>query len=487
MADFIASSSSLSELDVEILLLPLLTANEGDAPQVPGHDDLSAVASSLGATTKAESLTRIPSGSTTSAGSIGLVGLGKSSLDEVDEEHLRRAFGAAARTLHGTSRVAVALPGASRDKLIAAAQGVGLGAYEYTQYKTTKDATAKTPIAEVVVVADEQQQGDDADLRRIGVEVDAVNIARDLVNTPPNLLFPQSFAERVQEIVKGLPLEVTVVDEEQLRAGGYGGIIGVGQGSVRPPRLVKVAYSPADAQQHVAMVGKGITFDTGGISLKPPADMDEMTSDMGGAATVFAAAVAAARLELPVRVTAFLALAENMPGGGAQRPGDVVTMRNGKTVEVLNTDAEGRMVMADALVDGAAENPDLLIDIATLTGAAVVALGDRTSGVLGHDAPREEVVAAAQASGEPFWPMPMPEELRAKLTGRVADLRNIGARPGGMLSAGVFLSEFVGEVPWAHIDIAGPAYTTSPYGYLGKGGTGVSVRTVIELLRGRAS
>ncbi|MGO1227612.1 MAG: leucyl aminopeptidase family protein, partial [Brachybacterium sp.] len=237
----------------------------------------------------------------------------------------------------------------------------------------------------------------------------------------------------------------------------------------------------------VALVGKGITFDTGGISLKPAAGMDDMTSDMTGAATVLAAAVGAARLGLEVKVTTYLALAENMPGGGAQRPGDVVTMRNGRTVEVLNTDAEGRMVMADALVDAVAENPDLVVDVATLTGAAVVALGKRTAGVMGTSEGRDLVMAASETTGEPFWPLPFPSELRADLTGRVADLRNIGDRPGGALSAGIFLAEFVGDTQWAHLDIAGPGYASSPLGYMGKGATGMSTRTVLQILADVAS
>ena len=211
-----------------------------------------------------------------------------------------------------------------------------------------------------------------------------------------------------------------------------------------------------------------------------------MTSDMTGAATVLAATVGAARLGLGVKITTFLALAENMPGGGAQRPGDVVTMRNGMTVEVLNTDAEGRMVMADALVDAVATEPDLVMDVATLTGAAMVALGKRTAAVMGTEAAREAVMEASAQAGEPFWPLPFPAELRADLTGRVADLRNIGERWGGALSAGVFLKEFVGEAEWAHLDIAGPAFSTAPLGYMGKGATGMSVRTVLQVIEDRA-
>ncbi|MDU5169253.1 MAG: leucyl aminopeptidase, partial [Haemophilus parainfluenzae] len=290
-----------------------------------------------------------------------------------------------------------------------------------------------------------------------------------------------------KELTKKLPVTIEVLDEKALADGGYGGIVGVGQGSTRPPRLVKLSYAPKRAKRHVAFVGKGITFDSGGISLKPGAGMDEMTMDMGGAATVLAATVTAAALELNVNVTTFLALAENLPGGGAQRPGDVVTMRNGKTVEVLNTDAEGRMVMADALVDAAALEPDLLIDVATLTGAAIVALGNRTAGVMGTDDARDEVWEASKAVGEPMWPLPFPEELREGLNGRVADLSNIGERPGGALSAGIFLKEFVGETKWAHVDIAGPAFTQKAFGYSNVGGTGMSMRTLVEVIEREAA
>ncbi|MGQ4496339.1 leucyl aminopeptidase, partial [Dermabacteraceae bacterium P13101] len=359
----------------------------------------------------------------------------------------------------------------------ALAEGALLGAYDYTAVRG-KEADLTAPVAEVVL-----QGVSEAVARQAEVVAEAVAFARDLVNTPPNLLFPASFAERAREAAKGLPIEVTVLDEKQLVEGGYGGIVGVGQGSSRPPRLVKLSYNPAGAEKHVSIVGKGITFDTGGISLKPGAKMDEMTMDMAGAGSTLATVVAAAKLGLPVRVTGFLALAENMPGGKAQRPGDVVTMRNGKTVEVLNTDAEGRMVMADALVDAAAEKPDFLMDVATLTGAAVLALGNRYAAVMGDESARERVMSAAHESGEYFWPLPFPKELRASINGRVADLSNIGQREGGAMVAGVFLQEFVDGCEWAHLDIAGPAFTGSAHGYMAKGGTGFSVRTMLEVVR----
>jgi leucyl aminopeptidase len=269
----------------------------------------------------------------------------------------------------------------------------------------------------------------------------------------------------------------------------------VGKGSARPPRLVRLDYAPDGARGHVALVGKGITFDSGGLSIKPAAAMEEMKSDMAGAAAVLATVVAAARLGVPVRVSGWLALAENMPSGTAQRPSDVLTIRGGRTVEVLNTDAEGRLVMADAIVAACETGPDLVVDVATLTGAQVVALGRRVSAVMANDdALRERLVRLAGEAGELLWPMPLPPELRASLDSPVADIANIGERFGGMLVAGIFLSEFVGTrpgtgagdektIPWAHLDIAGPAFNgKDAHGYTPKGGTGVMVRTLVRLL-----
>jgi leucyl aminopeptidase len=492
MVSITTSPSTVRSVTADVLILPVLKGEEGAGPVVVGLPDLSPVLAAVGGSGAQDELTRLPAPEGVAASTVLLAGLGTTALEQADAVVLRRAFGGATRSLSGTGSAAVAVPGGTDAQLAAAAEGAALGAYSFTAHKS--DATAASaPLQELVLVADGTAAASTgahssaAAAERAGILADVVNVTRDLVNTPPNLLYPESFAQRVGEIVEGLPLEVTVLDEEQLAAGGYGGIVGVGQGSARPPRLVRVRYAPQGATEHVALVGKGITFDTGGISLKPGPGMDDMTSDMTGAATVLAAAVGAARLELPVQVTAFLAIAENMPGGGAQRPGDVVTMRNGRTVEVLNTDAEGRMVMADALVDAVAEEPDLVMDVATLTGAAVVALGDRTAAVMGTDDAREEVLAAAGAAGEPFWPLPFPEELRAGIDGRVADLRNIGAgRSGGALTAGIFLREFVGDTPWAHLDIAGPGFADSPQGYMGKGATGMSVRTVLAVLEARA-
>ena len=481
------SDTTVSSVGVDVLVLPLLRGATDAPPVVPGEDPLStaltAAVSAWSPSASRGDVHRLPSPEGTAAGSVLLVGLGVEDLADAAEQDLRLAFGAAARTLAGTATAAIAVPGGTAEQLAAALEGAALGAYAFVAHKSAA-AGAKGALEAVTVIGDLSP----AAVERAEILAESVGAVRDLVNTPPNLLFPAAFADRVHELAADLPLTVTVLDEQELAAGGYGGIVGVGQGSARPPRLVRVEYAPAGASGSVALVGKGLTLDTGGISLKPPAGMEETTSDMAGPPTVRGATLAAARLGLPLKVTTLLAIAENMPGGGAQRPGDVVTMRNGRTVEVLNTDAEGRMVMADALVDAAADGPDLVMDVATLTGAAVVALGQRTAAVMGTESARDEVMAAATAAGEPFWPLPFPEELRAALDGQVADLRNMGAgRWGGALTAGVFLQEFVGETPWAHLDIAGPAFADAPLGYMGKGATGMSVRTVLQVLEQRAA
>jgi leucyl aminopeptidase len=490
MPELIASRVSEASAPADVLLLPVLSGHDDSPARVLAPDELTGIADALGPIGGKDAVTRIPSPAGVAASSVVLVGLGTDDLARADGACLRRAFGNGVRSLTGTGvgHVAIAVPEGTRTQLAAAAEGAALAAYAFTGYKTGPSADEGAPVARITVLAGEIQESElAADLERAGVLSDVVDLARDLVNTPPNVLCPAEFARRAEQAVQDLPVEITVLDEEQLADGGYGGIVGVGQGSARPPRLVHLHYAPEHSSSHVGLVGKGITFDTGGISLKPPAGMDEMTSDMTGAATVLAATVGAARLGLPVTVDCFLAIAENMPGGGAQRPGDVVVMRDGRTVEVLNTDAEGRMVMADALVDAAATGAELVLDVATLTGAAVVALGTRTAAVIGTEQARSEVLAAADVAGEPFWPLPMPEELRAQLDGRVADLRNIGDREGGALIAGVFLSEFVGTTPWAHLDIAGPAFASKPQGYMGVGATGMSVRTVLAVLEARAS
>jgi leucyl aminopeptidase len=320
---------------------------------------------------------------------------------------------------------------------------------------------------------------------RADVLAAAMSLTRDLVNTSPSHLYPETFADQAEQVAQAAGLEFEVLDEQALASGGYGGITGVGQGSSRPPRLVRLAYRHPDATKTVVYVGKGITFDSGGLSLKPSAAMEAMKSDMSGAAAVLAALQAVAALRPAVNVVGYLPLAENMPGGNAQRPSDVITIFGGKTVEVLNTDAEGRLVMADAIARSEQDSPHLVIDVATLTGAQLVALGTRIAGVMANDdAARDGVVDAARRAGERVWPMPLPEELRKGLDSSVADIANVsGDRFGGMLVAGLFLKEFVPDgVRWAHVDIAGPAFHEGePYGYTPKGGTGAAVRMLVQV------
>jgi leucyl aminopeptidase len=430
------------------------------------------------------------------------VGLGEApgKNESYDAETLRRAAGSAARALTGTEKAAFALPVAGAAAVAAVSEGALLGAYAFTEYQGSdggrkakknkggndgdKDA-ATQPLAEIAVLgADPKDKAHKAAADRAEVVAAEVARARDLINTPSNDLTPAAFADRAREAAKEYDLDIEVLDEGVLAKGGYGGILGVGKGSDNPPRLVRIGHTHPKAKKSVALVGKGITYDSGGLSLKPVGANETMKCDMSGAAAVLAAVVAAARLGLRVNVTGWLALAENMPSGTATRPGDVLTMYSGKTVEVLNTDAEGRLVLADALTRACEESPDAVVDVATLTGAMMVALGKRTFGILGNDEGfRTTLHELAEEAGEASWPMPMPAHLRKSFDSPTADIANIGDRLGGGLLAGLFLKEFVDEdVLWAHLDIAGPAFNDSgAYGYTPKGGTGSAVRTLVRL------
>lgn len=474
--------------------LVLAAVPDGDGARLLGADALPGAArqalvralASLRATGAPEEVLRVPAPDGVAADVVLVTGAGdkaQADSDAVRGEALRRAAGAATRALSGTASAAIALPAGSAADAGAVAEGALLGAYAFTRHHGS-GGNAEAPVATLKLVSSAAKDKTVREaVTRAQVVATAVLGTRDLVNTAPNALFPASFADRARELARGTKVKVTVLDEDALRAGGYGGLVGVGQGSVRGPRLVKVEYKPSRPSAHYALVGKGITFDSGGLSIKPAKSMETMKCDMAGAAAVLHAVLAAAELGLGVRVTGWLALAENMPSGTAQRPSDVITIRGGTTVEVLNTDAEGRLVLADGLVAAGEESPDALVDVATLTGAQMVALGNAVSAVMGTDELRGAVVAAADAAGEQFWPMPLPEELRPSLKSAVADLANIGDRFGGMLVAGLFLREFTDGLPWAHLDIAGPAFReAAPAHYLSKGGTGVAVRTLVRML-----
>ncbi|MFC9788691.1 leucyl aminopeptidase [Rhodococcus sp. NPDC127528] len=474
---------------VDVLVIGLTTGPDGPEASVGEVlDDATAEAVlaglvAVGATGKAEEITRIPAPAGMTVSSVLAVGLGAP--DAVDAEQVRASAGAAARALAGTAVAATTL---STLDLGAAAEGFYLGAYTFTEFKAkSAPGAAGRPLGRVeLLVAAPRTAAAKNELARSAAIAEAVAVAREFVNTPPSHLYPEEFAARAKALGVAAGLKVQVLDEKALDKGGYGGILGVGKGSSRQPRLVRMTYAGAGrSATKVALVGKGITFDTGGISIKPAAGMENMTSDMGGAAAVIATVVLAAKLGLKVAVDAYAPMAENMPSSTAQRPGDVLTQYGGTTVEVINTDAEGRLVLADAIVKACEQKPDYLIDTATLTGAQMVALGNRTPGVMGTDEFRDRVARISQEIGENAWPMPLPAELRADLNSKVADLANVTPhRWGGMLAAAIFLKEFVAEgVQWAHIDVAGPSYNTGgPFGYTGKGGTGVPVRTMISVL-----
>lgn len=365
----------------------------------------------------------------------------------------------------------------------ALAQGLLLGSYRYDEYQATPDDIV---LASVSVVAKGGARVAAAVARGVAA-AGAQCFARDLVNTPGGHLTPKVFAQRAVAEGEKVGLEVEVLDKAAIKKAKMGGLLGVNQGSTQDPRFVIMRYRPeGKARGKVALVGKGLTFDAGGLSIKPPSSMETMKNDMGGGAAVVGAMVLIAQLAPKVEVTAYVPMTDNMLGGDAMRVGDVLTARNGKTMEVLNTDAEGRLILADALSLAVEDEPDAIIDAATLTGACMVALGDRMAGIMGnHDGLVERVLAAADAQGEFAWHLPLPEHLRPTIDSDIADLRNIATKPfGGALTAGLFLKEFVGDIPWVHVDLAGPAFASAPWDETPKGGTGYGVRTLATVVAG---
>ena len=472
------TSVSLSSADpitakADALVIGLHSSPEG--PSSP-FEELAAAAALAGAKGKPGEVTVLPGIGVVAADRVIAVGLGD--VDELTGDRVRTAAGVASRAAAGHGKIVSTLGGAD---LGAAAEGHLLGAYSFAAYKND----GAKPVGSVVLTVPSNNKAAKSTLQTAVATAEAVALARDLVNTAPNDLPPAVLADRAASAARAAGLKVQVLDEKALAKAGFGGILGVGQGSTRPPRLVRISYTPPRARALVALVGKGITFDSGGISIKPGAGMDHMTSDMAGAAAVIATTIAAAALQLPVAVTATVPMAENLPSGSAYRPGDVLRHYGGKTVHVLNTDAEGRLILADAIVRAIEDKPDYLIETSTLTGAQVVALGLRTMGVMGEPGFRDRVAELAREVGEGGWAMPLPAELREGLDSPLADLANVSNdRAGGMLVAGHYLSEFIPEgLPWAHLDVAGPAFNVGKaYGYTSPGGTGVPVRTILAVL-----
>jgi leucyl aminopeptidase len=480
---------------------PLLLASGAESIAAAFDGRLSETLSLLGATGAPAEVVKLATLGTVTAPLLVAVGLGAEPTGAAPApEALRRAAGAAVRALAGSARVALSLPLSDGDPadgdeeavraLRAIAEGALLGGYRFAGYKTKPAPGRRDPVGAISVhVPDGTDRKMKAEVKRALAVTSAVRQVRDWVNTAPNELRPPAFADAIAQAAGKAGLEVEVLDEKALKKAGYGGILAVGQGSAAPPRLVRISYRPAKAGpvKRIALVGKGITFDSGGVSIKPAQGMWEMKSDMAGAAAVAATMVALATLRPAVAVTAYVPLAENMVSGSAYRPGDVVRMYSGKHVEVLNTDAEGRMILADAIGRAVEDDPDYLIETSTLTGGQVVALGKRVAGLMGEADFLKRVKAAGDEVGEPVWPMPLPDDVRKGMDSEVADISQVNAgmdRAGHMLQGGVFLSEFVpADLPWAHIDIAGPSYHSGePFGYWTKGGTGVPVRTLTALI-----
>jgi leucyl aminopeptidase len=457
---------------------------------------LGATLSLLGATGSAGEVTKLATLGAITAPLVVAVGLGPEPTGAAPAaETLRRAAGNATRALAGVNAIAFALPLSDDDSipatpsLRAVTEGAQLGAYKFAGYKSKPQPTRKDPVGSVtVLVPDARDAAAQAELDRATVIAAAVYRTRDWVNTPANQLRPPVFAEQIAKEATDAGLEVEVLDEAALRDGGYGGILAVGEGSEAKPRLVRIAYRPEGVSEpvKVALIGKGITFDTGGVSIKPGQGMWEMKSDMAGAAAVASAMVAIAALRPAVEVIAYVPIAENMVSGSAYRPGDVVSMRNGKQVEVLNTDAEGRMILGDAMARACEDQPKYLVETSTLTGGQVIALGKRVAGLMGTETLTARVKAAGDAVGEAGWPMPLPDDIRKTMESEVADVLQVSAgmeRSGHMLQGGIFLREFVTEgVDWAHIDIAGPSFSSDTNGYVTKGGTAVPLRTLLALV-----
>jgi leucyl aminopeptidase len=492
LTSFTTTTKPATQVEADLLVLPVFEGPEAgpgvrEVSRALGEDLLADFAANglkgkRGETLAVPTLGRIP------AGTVLLAGVGKKG--EAKADAVRRAAGRVSRRMSGYESVATTLAQVGRssaDSVQALVEGVSLGSYRFDRYKSKKDDAPK--LREVVLVGADARTARKA-ISEAEVVAEATNWARDLVNTPSADNTPEAMAEHARAMAKAAGLKIKVWSPAELEKGGFGGVLGVGKGSANPPRLVELAYSGGRADEApIALVGKGITFDSGGLSIKDARNMETMKMDKGGASAMLAAMRAIAALKVKANVIAILPFSENMPSGTAQRPGDVITHRNGKTSEVLNTDAEGRLILADALSLAVERGAKAIADTATLTGACVVALGEEVAGVMGNDRSLvREVIAASDSAGEPAWELPLFDGYRRLLDSPVADVRNISMRPyGGAITAALFLSEFVGDTPWVHVDVAGPAWTDDRNDLGPKGATGTPVRTMVRWVRNRAS
>lgn len=491
------ATTSPAQQSGDLLILPVFEGPEPgpgvrDAGKALGIDPAKLFRDNSFRGTLGEALT-LPTLGTMSTGTVMLLGVGKK--DEAGPDRIRRAIGKVAPRVARYRRVSTTLPRAGRgsfeDAVQAVVEGLLLGAYRFDRYKVRpiEEDGQSQRLERVTILAtggyDARKAGKAAERGRIFAEATA--FTRDLVNTPALDATPEFLASEARKLARKHGLKVRIHSKADLERGGFGGILGVGRGSENPPRLIELSYEGGSGRP-VALTGKGITFDSGGLSIKDAKGMEWMKADMAGAAAVLGAMQAIGRLEPKVNVIAAIPTAENLPGGTAIRPGDVLTHRGGKTSEVLNTDAEGRLVLADALAYLAEKKPRSIVDSATLTGAAMVALGDEVYAVIGSD--RElvaDLLEAGRREGEPGWELPLWTDYRKHIESTVADVKNIGQRWGGAITAALFLKEFVGDIPWAHLDVAGTAFSERQTDYWPRGATGSPTRTLIRYVEAQAA
>ncbi len=483
------SAEPIDRSRVDALIVPVLEGEQHDrGPAFAALDRaldgwLSELVQDQGFRAKPCCMLSVPAPSGAPSKRYVLVGMGPAA--KVDPALVRRIHSKAVRSLApGPQSVAIPLPGAEgADWLGAAIEGLALGSYSFLRYRSSNDDPPPC-VRRIVVHTTRRDDGLERAVREAQVLCAATHWARDLVNEPPGAMSPAHLAAQTRRFERRGGLKVRVLGKRELERRGMGGILGVAAGSETEPKLIHVEYRPSGrVTRSVALVGKGVTFDSGGLSLKPAASMMTMKCDMAGAAAVLATVRAASLLKLPIRVHAVVPAAENMPGPRAIKPGDVLTISNGKTVEVLNTDAEGRLLLADALTYADALRPDEIIDLATLTGACIVALGTDVAALYSRDAElSERLRRSGDAAGEPIWEMPLVESYKKELKSDIADLKNIGGRYAGSITAALFLSEFVKTERWAHLDIAGPAFAETVPDLGPKGATGFAVRTLLRHL-----
>ncbi|MFW6105574.1 MAG: leucyl aminopeptidase [Chloroflexota bacterium] len=418
---------------------------------------------------------------------VAIAGLGK--LQDFDVDKIRGVVGEFCRSLRKLNchKIATILHGAGmggielEDSAEAIVEGALLGLYSFTKYKKPEYEN----IEEMLILVREEEKVPILELAigKAKLVAEATNLARDMGNEPANYMTPSQMADTAKEIASKYDLEIKVFDREDMEAMDMGALLGVAKGSSQPPKLITLSYKGDErSEKTLGFLGKGITFDSGGISIKPSEGMADMKDDMAGAAAVMTAVGAIAQLKPKINITAIIPATENLPSSTALKPGDILKAMNGKTIEVISTDAEGRLILADALSYAQKLGLSPLIDLATLTGACRVALGLLYSGLFGNDQNLiDKVLRAAEGTGEKMWHMPMPEEYKEQNRSEIADIKNTGNRYGGAITAALFLAEFVDSTPWVHIDIAGPRLSNKESGYIVKGATGFGVRTLIEL------